>query len=95
MEVTFKYEEWETSCHIEKDFLRLLLISYKLKSKAETTYFTYITLIAPVIDYLELPSLIPDVGEEVDFECETVENDPLMAVDENDEGGRGVFLTCN
>ena len=46
------------------------------------------------------------MGEEVNFECETVENDPLMVVDENDlprsvvssssdEGGRGVFLTCN
>ena len=84
----------------------MLLISQKLKSKAETIYFTYIILIAPVIDYLELSPLIQDVGEEVDFECETVENDPLMVVDENhlpgsvmsssiDEGGRGVFLTCN
>ena len=84
----------------------MLLISQKLKSKAETTYFTYVILIAPAIDYLELPPLIPDVGEEVDFECETVENDPLMVVDENDlpcsvvsnsndEGGRSVFLTCN
>lgn len=42
----------------------------------------------------------------MDFECETVENDPMMVVDENDlprsvvsnssdEGGRGVFLTRN
>ena len=81
-------------------------MSQKLKSKAETTYFTNIILIAPVIDYLELPPLILAVGEEVDFEFETVENDPLMVVDENDspysvlsnssdEGGKGVFLACN
>lgn len=44
----------------------------------------YIILTAPVIDYLELPPLIPDVGEEVDFECETVENDLIMVFDEND-----------
>ena len=66
----------------------------------------YTILIAPVIDYLELTPLIPDVGEEMDFECETVENDPMMVVDENDlsrsvvsnscdEEGGGVFLTCN
>ena len=63
-------------------------------------------MIAPVIDYLELPPLISDVGQEVDFEYETVENDPMMVVDENDlprsvvsnfndERDRGVFLTCN
>lgn len=62
----------------------------------------YIILTAPVIDYLELPPLIPDVGEEVDFECETVENDLIMVFDENDlprsvvsnssdEGGRSAF----
>ena len=62
----------------------------------------YIILTVPVIDYLELPPLIPDVGEEVDFECETVENDLMMVFDENDlprsvvsnssdEGDRGVF----
>ena len=62
----------------------------------------YIILTALVIDYLELPPLIPDVGEEVNFECETVENDLIMVFDENylprsvvsnssDEGGRSAF----